>query len=575
MSQPESTVVGYLDGYRYGHLEGWAHIPDEPGRRVEVEVVANGFIVAKAVAKDYRGDLRYAGIGDGRHAFRIPLELDTRRTGPVPVIVRGSDGFPLSNGEIVLGEPLQATEEEAEEFRAFVASVLGEASTVYGAKSVTNVPPPVRFIVHAAQTKSCVEGANGTFGDSYQSILNCFVPVLETFGTVHLVDDPLRDVDFLYSAYLSQGETALFLSFAPPHHTVLGLRCPTIPVMSWAYPTIPTAFVEDDSRHDWRYVLRQTGRAIVLSSFAAQALKASLGADFPILALPVPLWRRLPHLASMPVRSVGGDVQLSFNGFCIDSRQCSFDLEMVTPPLPASESMSASLNLTLSGIVYMSVVVPDHEHKNWRDTLSAFVAAFSDEPEATLVLKMQTDCVAVWWSRFYECICKLPDFKCRIIVLHGIFEEGQYTALVEASHWLINASTCDGHCIGVEEFMIAARPAISPRHTAMLDFLDETNSMIVDSAEEPCAFPNDPCAKYVTTRHRLSWSDLVEKLKQSLRIISGQPETYASMAKAARARIRCYCDDSAVVSRLDSFLGLGMSEGVASPSGTTEVCPDL
>lgn len=67
------TVDGVFDGVDGVIAHGWARLPDEPERRVVVEIVDGDRVVGRGVAQRYREDLRDAGIGDGGHGFRIAL----------------------------------------------------------------------------------------------------------------------------------------------------------------------------------------------------------------------------------------------------------------------------------------------------------------------------------------------------------------------------------------------------------------------------------------------------------------------------------------------------------------------
>lgn len=55
-------------------LEGWLQAPDWPGATAVVELRADDRVIASAAADRHRRDLAEAGIGDGRHAFRIEVE---------------------------------------------------------------------------------------------------------------------------------------------------------------------------------------------------------------------------------------------------------------------------------------------------------------------------------------------------------------------------------------------------------------------------------------------------------------------------------------------------------------------
>jgi len=69
-------VEGYVDGIDQDHVTGWAWNPRAPLESLEVEVVAKGRVLGRALADVYRNDLEAAGVGDGRHAFAVALPVD-------------------------------------------------------------------------------------------------------------------------------------------------------------------------------------------------------------------------------------------------------------------------------------------------------------------------------------------------------------------------------------------------------------------------------------------------------------------------------------------------------------------
>ncbi len=99
------------DGPLRGSLEiadrqfvaGWALLGAHPGVPVLLEVVDNGVVIAEVLAKQYRGDLEAAGIGDGRHAFRLQLAqpLDPC-IGHEIIVRRASDGRELERCPITI-----------------------------------------------------------------------------------------------------------------------------------------------------------------------------------------------------------------------------------------------------------------------------------------------------------------------------------------------------------------------------------------------------------------------------------------------------------------------------------------
>ena len=126
------------------------------------------------------------------------------------------------------------------------------------------------FIVHAAvsperdvrgQGREFLQRSAGQPHYSYRVVLEQFLPVLEELGTVVAVRDPHVEVDAIHRIATSRGERCLFLSFAPPQLTPLGLACPTIPVFAWEFYDIPQEPWGENLRNDWRYVFERTGCA--------------------------------------------------------------------------------------------------------------------------------------------------------------------------------------------------------------------------------------------------------------------------------------------------------------------------
>jgi tetratricopeptide (TPR) repeat protein len=70
------TIIGYFEGIVDDHAHGWAYQPSHSSNRLTVQIVCNGEVVGYGIADQYREDLSPAGIGDGRHLFRIALSYE-------------------------------------------------------------------------------------------------------------------------------------------------------------------------------------------------------------------------------------------------------------------------------------------------------------------------------------------------------------------------------------------------------------------------------------------------------------------------------------------------------------------
>lgn len=90
---PGTEIQGLVDNATADRLYGWAWNASSPDERLAVELRIRDEPVAQAVADRMRPDLARAGIGDGRHAFEIPLTGDwVRQVGDMTVLARSGDG---------------------------------------------------------------------------------------------------------------------------------------------------------------------------------------------------------------------------------------------------------------------------------------------------------------------------------------------------------------------------------------------------------------------------------------------------------------------------------------------------
>jgi hypothetical protein len=77
-------LIGKLERVGDCTVEGWAQDSAAPERPVWLEILDEGEVVARVLANRHRNDLRAAGLGSGRHAFRVllarqPRSIEARR----------------------------------------------------------------------------------------------------------------------------------------------------------------------------------------------------------------------------------------------------------------------------------------------------------------------------------------------------------------------------------------------------------------------------------------------------------------------------------------------------------------
>ena len=78
LEKEEPEYIGSLDAVKGFYVYGWAYNKKNPEERVEVVVLVDSKPVAEGIADVFRQDLLDAGIGDGKHGFKIRIPDEIR-----------------------------------------------------------------------------------------------------------------------------------------------------------------------------------------------------------------------------------------------------------------------------------------------------------------------------------------------------------------------------------------------------------------------------------------------------------------------------------------------------------------
>ena len=191
----------------------------------------------------------------------------------------------------------------------------------------------MNFILYSDVNDNSISQSLGRPEYSYYFVLKAYRPVLESLGRVHVVAS-VDEVDPLYRQLRQDGQECLFLAFSPPHKTPIDLQCPMVCVIAWEYDSIPSEACEEDPRQDWSQTLARHGRVITLSTHTAQAIRRTLGDDFPVLVLPTPLWERFaPVRRDYPVAPINPGTTLFITGCIIDSHALGLSADGLIAPI--------------------------------------------------------------------------------------------------------------------------------------------------------------------------------------------------------------------------------------------------
>lgn len=192
----------------------------------------------------------------------------------------------------------------------------------------------MKIIVHSTYSAQNISTNMGKAEYSYYFVLAGYLPALHRLGDVVAVNEPEAEVDAIFDVCQAAGEACVFLCFTPPHLVPITLRCPTIPVFAWEFSTIPCEMWGDDPRCDWRVVFAHCKRAITLSTHTAALVRAAMGEDFPVFAIPTASFEDFAGIgAPLPVCA---ERRLNLHGYLFDSAtDARFSGNPPWPPKPA------------------------------------------------------------------------------------------------------------------------------------------------------------------------------------------------------------------------------------------------
>lgn len=477
------------------------------------------------------------------------------------------------------------------------------------------------FLVGSKIDQTSIRSSLGKPEYSYYFLMKDFLPLLERLGTVMVVES-LSDVERLTDEYRATGETVVYFSFSPPQQVPLGLPCPTIVVFAWEFDSLPSVAWDGHPQNDWRYSFARVCGAISTSREAAELVEKAMSAGYPVLACPAPVWNRFaacsvgnnaprfdtrsfpfqgvvidsprlglsadglvrkpePHVAPEPLPESPsepavvpvevGRLHLAwltskalFQGWRQEVFEARREPVKVAPELSDSPSLPAeppqALPVSVSGVVYSTVLNPADGRKNWVEIITAFCWAFKEVEDATLVVKMTHHDLEYYRIVMLTLLSRLAPFKCRVVVLHGFLDDEQYRALIDATSFYVNASAGEGLCLPLMEFLSAGKPALAPTHTAMADYMDAQVGFEVACALEPFCWPHDPTGVYMTHRHRLNWESLLNAFRRSHEVACSEPAEYRRLAIQARERMHQFASVDSLASTLHGFIKRCLTE---------------
>ena len=453
---------------------------------------------------------------------------------------------------------------------------------------------PLAFLVSTTGCARDIRRHMGSADYSYVFVLDAFRPLLQPLGSCRVLEAAESRLAHSAARAAAEGQRPVHLALQPPQATYFTPALPTVLFPFWEFPDVPDRDFGHDTRQNWARLCRPASLVLTACRFTAEAFR-SAGVTAPVEVVPVPL-------PPEPFATPAWDKDHAWTLECRHFVWGGDDAPESTAPAPpraeatrrprgparlkhalrdryrrhvrpwlsdeAIERISAAQKavlglpetpppllprgpLTLSGLVYTTVFNFSDRRKNAQDLLTAFLLAFRDRSDVTLVLKLATSPA----REFFE-LRELRQLyqglglrhRCRVAVVTEFLSDEQMGDLFRATTYYVNASRAEGACLPLQQALAAGRPAIAPAHTAMADYMDDRVGFVVASDPEPTFWPHDPEHRFATTWHRLVWSSLRDGFLRSAAVAASDRAAYDALSAAARERMEGYAG-RAVVAR--------------------------
>lgn len=441
------------------------------------------------------------------------------------------------------------------------------------------------------------DGKNmGAPGYSHEFVARLFRPLLERWGAVRDIRDAARELQAAVADCRQRGAQPVHFSVLPFQDVSFPADAPTIVMPAWEFPDVPDHAFNDNPQNDWPATAARSELVLVSGPFTESALRRG-GTTAPIEIVPVPtpdayfmidLWasgrsttvdcwafefpgsqeneptvepkipgktlaKSLEKTLRTVTRRMLGAAGYDKVSRLIKTRRTSHRQRADTPDFRRLPYRQVE-QVTLSGIVYTSILNPGDGRKNWQDLLTGFLISLADRDDATLVVKLisKNQSLVQRVIHFYRGLGL--RHRCRLVVICDYLTDEQMLQLCRGTTYYLQSSKAEGNCLPLMNYLSAGRPGISPDHSSMGDYFSDRCGFVVESHPEPSAWPHDKALRIRTTWGRIVWSSLRDQIAASYRL-AHDVEAYAALAAECRRHMTGWASYPAVAARLDAALG--------------------
>lgn len=165
---------------------------------------------------------------------------------------------------------------------------------------------------------------------------------------------------------------------------------------------------------------------------------------------------------------------------------CSLDTK-VDPNEITVKPLSAFLKNSTKPIVFLSILNPFDKRKQIVRLIESFISAWEQNKEIILLIKLIIDNVNTTLGNILEILQNHYSFEgaCKnIIFLSQNLTESEMGSLYKSAQFYLTATSTEGLNLPLIEAMSFGVVPVSPRHSAMIDYLDSCNALIVEHEKQ-------------------------------------------------------------------------------------------
>lgn len=470
-------------------------------------------------------------------------------------------------------------------------------------KQMNSNPTKREAVLLTCYMTGSTSGKNlGTPGYSYDFVAKLYEKLLSGNREVIPVPQPKLNLEKAAADARARGLSPVHVSILPFQDVHMCKTAPNVVIPAWEFPDIPDHEFDSNPRNNWVAMANKTDLVLVGGQFTVESMRRG-GVTSPIQIVQVPTpdgyfavspwdynkqttvncrayWPRAAEseqfdevetrkscfkdakrAMTQSVRAVYKAVLGPARYQAISDRMKSRRNDrrrkragMSTGPDVLFLNYPSTSELQLSGVVYTSIFNPDDGRKNWADLISAFLLANGDREDATLVLKLITRRRegAEQVIRYYQEI-DIPH-RCKVAFVVDYLSDETLHQLASASTYYLQTTRAEGNCLPLMNYLAAGRPGISPNHSAMGDYFNDSYGWVVQSHQEPASWPHDSRLRYKTSWGRLVWTSCRDSIRDSYDFAIAQQEQYQSLSRRCRNHMQQWASEQAVGERINLAL---------------------